>query len=296
MMGHAVLHKGSRVVALLLLMLAVGTGWAQDDAEEAGQAAATAPTEDRIEPLPEALVNVGIDEHLDAVLPLDMEFKDHAGKVVKLGDYFDGKQPVILTLNYYRCPMLCGLTLNGMVDALKEIDLVPGEQFKIVTVSFDPLETPQLAYLKRQNYLEYYGRPEAGAAWEFLTGPKKSITPLLETTGFRIQWNEERQEWVHLAALIVCTPEGHISRYLYNVVFDPATLRLSLVEASEGKVGSTLDKIILFCYHYDDGKYTLAAMNVVRAIGGLTFIVVGMLLLYLWRRYRRPRAAEPETP
>lgn len=258
--------------------------------------AAVARAQDRTDALPPELQNVGITEHLNEQLPLDLEFADHTGKAVRLRDYFDGRRPVILTLNYYRCPMLCGLMLNGMVDAIKQLDWTAGDQYQIVTVSFDPLEAPPLAAAKRNNYLADYGRPESGSGWQFLTGRKASSDALLDATGFRVAWNEERQEWIHVAALIVCTPDGRISRYLYGVAFEPKTVRLSLVEASEGKVGSTLDRILLFCYHYEDGEYTLAAMNLVRAGGVLTALAVGGLLAVLWRRERRRARGVPTTP
>jgi protein SCO1/2 len=233
-------------------------------------------------------------------LPLDAVFTDHTGKTVKLGDYFDGKRPVILTLNYYRCPMLCGLILNGMVDGLRELDWAAGDQFRIVTCSFDPMETERLAKVKRQNYLDYYARPEAAGdqGWAFLVGTKTNVDPLLETTGFKVAWNEKRQEWMHAAALILCTPDGRISRYLYGIQFEPKTLRLSLVEASAGKIGTTVDRVLLFCYHFDGEGYALHAMNIVRAGAVMTMLVVGAFLLYWWRReVRRARAqATPALP
>lgn len=250
--------------------------------------------------LPAELEGVGIDEKLDAQLPLDLEFVDQTGKKVRLGDYFDGKRPVILTLNYFRCPMLCGLTLNGMVDGLREVEWTAGEEYRILTVSFDPLETPDLANLKRQNYLTSYGRPASADGWDFLTGRMKTgIKPLLETTGFNVKWNERRKEWMHAAALIVCTPEGRISRYLYGVHFAPRTLRLSLVEASEGKIGSTVDRILLYCFHYDaaERKYALAGWRVMQAGAVLTMVAVGGFLTLLWRRdARRGVVAAPAAP
>lgn len=242
---------------------------------------------------PVELSNVGIDEHLNAQLPLDSAFVDHNGKVVKLRDYFDGRRPVVLTLNYYRCPMLCGLVLNGFSDAVHEIGWTPGDRYQVVTVSFDPMEDHKLAYLKRRNYLEHYGEPNA--EWHFLTGSKPAIDGLLDATGFRVAWNNQRQEWAHAAAIIVCTPDGRISRYLYGVMFEPKTVRLSLVDASEGKIGTTVDKILLYCFHYEDGKYVLAAANVMRAGGVLTLALVGGLLLYLWRRHARTRAPATRT-
>jgi protein SCO1/2 len=247
--------------------------------------------------LPPELEGVGIDEHLDAQLPLDLEFTDHAGKKVRLRDYFDGEHPVVLTLNYYKCPMLCGLMLNGLLDALRQIDWTAGEQFQVVTVSFDPLEAYQLAAIKRQNYLTQYERPAAAHGWPFLVGRKSSIDPLLEATGYRIRWNDKQQQWIHITALIICTPDGRISRYLYGVLFEPKTLRLSLVEASQGKIGSTLDRVLLYCYHYEGGTYTLAAMNIARAGGVLTLLVLGTVLFVFWRRERRAKtkATAPEA-
>ncbi len=252
-----------------------------------GYAQPLEPAGDRAEPLPPELEGVGIDERLDAQVPLDLEFVDHTGKAVRLRDYFDGQRPVILTLNYYKCPMLCGLMLNGLLDALRALDWTAGEQFQVLTVSFDPLETHQLAAIKRQNYLTGYERPAAARGWHFLTGRKPSIDRLLDATGYRIRWSEPRQEWMHLAAVILCTPDGRVSRYLYGVLFEPRTFRLSLVEASEGKIGSTMDRILLFCFHYEGGEYALAAMNVARAGGLLTLLAVGALLGALWRRERR---------
>ncbi len=241
--------------------------------------------------LPPELEGVGVTEHLDAQIPLDLEFVDENGNKVKLDDYFNGNRPVILTLNYYRCPMLCTLQLNGMIEGLRGLNWTPGEQFEIVTVSIDPSETPSLAKLKKQSYMQEYARPSAAKGWHFLTGKKKNLNLLSDTVGFGFKWNEARKEWAHVAALFVCTPDGRVSRYLYGVMFDPTTIKLSLVEASEGKVGSTLDRFILYCYHYDaaEGKYGLAAMNVMRAGGTLTAVVLGVTLLTFWSREKKRR-------
>jgi protein SCO1/2 len=286
------------------MALACGTGLAQTSG---GPPDATAPTAqasgepagatgsakaaDRAEPLPPALQGVGIDEHLNAALPLDAEFTTHDRRKVKLGDFFDGKRPVILVLNYYKCPMLCGLLLNGLLDALKQMDWTAGDQFQIVTVSFNPFEGPELANLKRANYLEQYGRPAAGSGWEFMVGRKEPIQRLLDATGFSIKHDEATGQYYHASTLIICTPDGHISRYLRGVTFEPQTLRLSLVEASQGKIGTTSDQLLLFCYHYEGGQYTLAAMNIVRAGGLLTLVILGAVVLVLWRRETRRRRA-----
>jgi len=247
--------------------------------------------QDRTDALPAGLAGIGIDEQLNARLPLDLEFVDHSGRKVRLRDYFDGKRPVVLTLNYYGCPTLCGYMLNGMVDAMKDIDWAPGGEYRIVTLSFDPAETSQLAQAKRRNYLEAYGRPVAADGWVFLTGHRDSIRPLLEATGYHTRWDESTRQWAHSLALIVCTPDGRISRYLYGVIYPPKTLRLSLLEASEGKIGSSVDRALFYCYHYEDGQYSLAVMKLVQVAGVLTMLIVGVFLAVLWRRDKRRAAA-----
>jgi len=232
-------------------------------------------------------------EKLNTRIPLDLEFVDQDGRRMRLRDYFDGRRPVLLTLNYFRCPMLCGLILNGLLDGLQQLDWTAGQNFRVLTVSFDPLETHDLAALKRQNYLAAYGRPAAAAGWDFLTGPPQAIQALLDATGFPVRWNDRRKEFIHPACVFVLTPDGRLSRYLYGVYFAPQTLRLSLVEASEGKIGTTVDHILLFCFHYDAAgrRYALAAMNLVRAGGLLTLLVLGGFLTLLWRRERRRSGA-----
>lgn len=232
------------------------------------------------------LERVGITEHLDAQLPLDAEFVDESGRKVQLQKYFTGTKPVILTLNYYSCPMLCNLQLNGLLDSLKELKYTPGKEFELVTVSFDPRETHTLARLKKQNYIADYGRSEAAAGWHFLTGRKPEIERLTQTVGFGYEFDETSQEYAHAAALILCTPDGRVSRYLYGVMYDTETLRLSLVEAGRGLIGSPLDQILLFCYHYDAarGRYAPAAMNLMRAGALLTVIVLSGALILLWKR------------
>ena len=245
--------------------------------------------DDRKEPLPPELEGVGIAERLNQLLPLDAEFTTHDRRSVPLRTFFDGRRPVVLVLNYYRCPMLCGLLLNGLLDALQELDWTAGEQFQIVTVSFNPREGPELANLKRQNYLKQYGRPAAEAGWHFLVGRQENIQRLLDATGFSVKRDEATGEYAHASALILCTPDGRIARYLRGVVFEPRTLRLSLVEAAEGKIGTTMDQLLLFCYHYRDGQYTLATMNIARGAGLITLAIVAAILITLWRREMRRR-------
>jgi len=247
---------------------------------------------DRMEEVPPEFEGMEVDEHLNNQIPPDLVFFNQNGERVKLGDYFDGKRPVILTLNYYRCPMLCGLTLNGMVDGLKGVDWTMGDQYRILTVSFDPFEQPPLALAKRENYVNYYERPVAEKGWDFLTGSPPGIKKLLDATGFPTRYDDRQKQWIHPACLIVLTPDGHISRYLYGVQFAPQMMRLSLVEASEGKIGTTVDHILLYCFHYDpqERRYSVAAMNLVRAGGGMTAVMLGIVLFFLWRREKKKQA------
>jgi protein SCO1/2 len=253
---------------------------------------ATAQVADQVVP---ALEEVGVEEHLDAKLPLDLEFVDENGGTVTLGDYFDGSRPVILTLNYYRCPMLCGLMLNGVVDGLEQMDWSPGVEFEMVTVSIDPLETPELAKAKKQNYLKRYQRPSAARGWHFLTGKQSRITRLAETVGFGYTYDAESDQYAHAAVIFVATPDGRVARYLYGIEYPPKDLKLALLEASEGKIGGALDQLILYCYHYDpeSRRYAPVAMNIMRVGGSATALLLGASLGTLWiREWRRKKRAE----
>jgi len=240
----------------------------------------------RTEPLPKDLEGVGITEHAGAKLPLDLEFKDEDGKTVRLEQYFNGQRPVILTLGYYRCPMLCTLVLNSLVDGLKDLPWTPGREFEIVTVSIDPTETATLAKLKKQNYLEEYARAGAAVGWHFLTGRDENIRKLADTVGFGYRYVEERGQYAHPAAIFVATPDGRMAKYLYGVLYQPKTLRLALTEAGEGKIGTTTDQLLLYCFHYNaqEGRYILAATNLMRFGGATTALVVGLWLAASWRR------------
>ena len=255
--------------------------WVLAAALSAGVAAAQ-----RSEPLPKELEGVGITELPGARIPLDLEFIDENGVRVKLGDYFAKGRPVILTLNYYRCPMLCGLMLNGLLAGLRELAWQPGEQFEIVTVSIDPTETPTLARLKKESFMAELGRPGVAAGWHFLVGQPESITPLAEAVGFKYRYNEERKEYVHAAGLFVATPDGRVARYLYGVMYEGRTLRLALSEAAEGTIGTSVDRFLLYCFHYDanQGRYVVAATNVMRLGGAATVLILGVWLVAWWRR------------
>ncbi len=263
------------LVALLVVALAVAQAEAQ-----------------RAEPLPGQLEGVGIEERLGAQVPLDLSLTAEDGRPVALRELISGQRPVLLTLVYYRCPMLCGLVLNGLVDALKGLPLVVGEDFEIVTASIDPLETATLARLKKQALLREYGRPEAARGWHFLTGEEAAIKALAKSVGFGYRWVEERKEYAHAAALMVLTPDGRVSRYLYGVLYEPRTVRLALAEARLGSVASVTDRFLLYCFHYDanQGRFVVAARNIMRLGGGATVAVVGVWLGRAWWGRRRRRA------
>jgi len=241
--------------------------------------------------LPEDLQDVGITQNLDAALPLDLEFIDEDGRRVVLGDYFAEGRPVLLTLVYYECPMLCTLVLNGVVDVLKQIDWTPGSEFEIVTVTIDPLETPALAKQKKQQYVEAYGKPAAAPGWHFLTGEAQAIRALSDAVGFGYRYVEETDEYAHPAAIFIITPDGRVSRYLFGVKHDPKTLRLSMVEAAEGRIGSPLDKFLLYCYRYDseEGRYAPVAIRIMRVGGIGTVLILGAALLTFWLREARQK-------
>jgi len=233
------------------------------------------------------LKQVGIDQRLNNQLPLDLTFRDESGREVKLGDYFKKGKPVVLTLVYYECPMLCNQVLNGVVGTLGAMTFTPGEEFEMVTVSFDPREGPGLAAQKKETYLKRYRRENAGLGWHFLTGDKAAIDALSESVGFRYVWDEQSKQFAHASAIMVATPAGRLSHYFYGIEYSPKDLRLALVEASEGKVGSPVDAFLLYCYHYDPatGRFSLV-MGVLRALGVLTVFGLAALLYYLTRRAR----------
>lgn len=234
------------------------------------------------------LNDVTVVEHTGAQLPLDLTFNDESGQPVRLRQYFGGKKPVVLQLGYYGCPMLCGLISKGLVDAVKKVSLTAGKDYDLVFVSIDPKETPLLATQKKEAYLNEYGRDSA-AGWHFLTGTQENIAALAEADGFKYKWIPSAGQYAHPASLSLCMPDGRISRYMYGVKFDPFTLRESLVEASNGQAGNAVDQLYLTCFKYDgtQGKYAFAAINLMRAGGVLIMIVVGTILVKMFRRERR---------
>jgi protein SCO1 len=233
---------------------------------------------------PPNLQNVGIEQHLDSQVPPDLAFVDETGRAVKLGDYF-GRKPIILNLVYYNCPMLCGEELAGLTGAMRLVKFDVGNQFDVVTVSFNPNETPEIAAAKKKDYVGRYGRPGAASGWHFLTGPPESINALTKAVGFQYQYDPRINQYAHATAIMVLTPQGRISRYFYGVDFPPKDLRMGLVEASEGKIGNAVDAVLLYCYHYDPatGKYGAIVTNILRLGAGITIVLLGGLLLILFR-------------
>jgi len=238
---------------------------------------------------PVALREVGFDQKLDQPLPLDLELRDESGNAVRLGQYF-GDKPVLLSFAYYSCPMLCPMTLDGVVRSLRPLSWTIGSEFRIVTVSFDARDTPVSAAEKKQKLVAGYGRPGAEAGWSFLTGDEAAIRRLTEAVGFRFRYDAATGQFAHASGIVVVTPEGKISRYLYGIDFAPRDVRLSLVEASENKIGSLTDQLLLFCFHYDPatGKYGPAAMMAVR-IGGLLTLAGLVAFVVIQVRHEDPR-------
>ena len=233
---------------------------------------------------PELLRDVGIDQKLNDEIPLDLTFRDEHGQTVELAQYF-GSKPVILTLAYYNCPMLCTQVLNGLERSLKLIPMDIGKDFNVVTVSIDPTERPVLAEAKQAMYTGMYGRPGAAAGWHFLTGDEPQIKALAQAVGFRYAYDAESKQFAHASVVMVLTPEGRLSRYFYGIQYPERDLRLGLVEASQGKISSPVDAILLFCYHYDPhtGRYGLLISRVIQLAGGLTVLIGGIFLFFLFR-------------
>jgi protein SCO1/2 len=268
-------------VALLLLMAGLPPLQAQG--------VLTAPTNPPSNVRPAALKNVGIDQKLDNQLPLDLHFRDETGRDVRLGEYF-GKRAVILTPVYYGCPMLCSQILTGLVSGLKPLTFSAGKEFEVIAVSFDPTETPELALQKQQNYVARYGRAGSEHGFHFLTGDETAIKTLTDALGFRYTYDPHTKQFAHASGVMVATPDGRISRYLYGVDYAPRNLRLSLFEASQRKIGSPVDELLLFCYHYDPatGKYGAFAVNFLRLAAAATVLGIAILLLALSRQGPKP--------
>ena len=241
---------------------------------------------------PKELEGIGIDEKLGQMVNLTTEFTREDGQKVKLADYYKGNLPVLLTMVYFNCPSLCNYHLNGLLDTFKKMDLAAGRDFSVVAVSMDHKETHDLAKKKKESYLKEFGRPEGNDGWHFLVGTEENVLALAASVGFKFKWVEEDKMYAHAAAAYVTTPKGIISRYLYGIEFAPKTVGLSMIEASEGKVGSVIDQIILFCYQFDPkaNKYTLYAYNIMRIGALLAVILLAAFLGPMWLKEKQREA------
>ena len=244
--------------------------------------------------LPGALQGVGIDQNLNAQLPLDLTFRDELGRTVPLSTYFRSGKPVLLAPVYYRCPMLCTQILNGLASSLKAVSFNPGQEFEVVAFSFDPKDTVELAAAKKETYLHRYDRPNTANGWHFLTGDAPNIKALMDTVGFHYKYDPATDQYAHASGVMIVTPDGRLSKYFYGVEYAPRDIRLGLVEASLNKIGSPVDQILLFCYHYDPstGKYGAVAVNTMRIAAGGFVLLAGAFLFLMLRRDVRLAARE----
>jgi protein SCO1/2 len=234
------------------------------------------------------LTEIGVDQKLDAQLPLDAVFRDEEGRTVALKDYFNSK-PVILSFVYFECPMLCTMTLNGLVHSLKPLSFQIGKEFEVVSISIDPAESPSLASRKKESYVKEYGRDGASAGWHFLTGDQESIRRITAAAGYRYKWDQHTRQWAHVSAIVIATPDGRVSQVLHGIEFSPRDVRLSLIKASEYKIGTIVDRALLYCYHYDPttGRYGFVIMNSVRVAGFATICALAAFIVASVRRERR---------
>lgn len=290
---HRVSHPRRILIAtitLVSLCLAPTVALAQSQKMAVSRNKVT-PDPEQESRLPRELRDIGWDQNLGQAIPLDVEFVDQEGNVRQLGEFF-GDSPVLLAPVYYDCPMLCSLVLDGVVRGLKPLKFVPGNEFDVVTVSFDPREDAELAKQSYNTTLARYGRSDAGDGWHFLTGDQENIDRLMESIGFRYEFQEETGLWAHAGGVVLLTPDGKISRYFYGVDYAPKDLRLGLVEASENKVGNVVDQVLLFCYQYDPaiGKYSAATLNLVRLGGAITVLLLAVYIFRMVRSERRKPA------
>ncbi len=249
------------------------------------------------QPLDPAMGEIDVEEHLGLALDQSLKFVDHDGKPVTIGDYFDGERPVLLTLNYYRCPVLCNVQLNELTNTLKQMEWTAGdENFRIVTVSIDPRETPKLAAGKRSSHLKEYGRGE-DVDWAFLTGDAVNVKLLASQIGMGYAYDKEQDQYAHPAVVAFLSPDGRIMRYVYGLTTVPNDLKFGLIEAGEGKIGTTVDRLILSCFHYDSslGRYGPFAFGIMRLGAAFTLLVIGSVLLIYWRKERAQGRVKSEA-
>lgn len=238
---------------------------------------------------PAELADVGVEEHLGNGLDLGLSFTDDHGQAVTLGSYFKTGRPVLMAMIYYNCPSLCSYHLNGLTETMRLMKWSPGREFEMVIVSMDHTENAELAAAKKQNYLKAYGRPESAEGWHFLTGSKENVKTLADQLGFKFNWLEDKKQFAHAAVAYVVTPEGKISRYLHGVQPELNTLKLSLLEASNGTIGTALEQVLMFCFKFDPhkNKYTLAAWNLMRIGALLMVLLIAVVLVPVWWREQR---------
>jgi protein SCO1/2 len=268
--------RGFTVLTWLALPLAAGPAFGNS----------TVPSNE----MPGVLKSVGYDQRIGEKVPLDVPWRDEHGREVKLGDYLRNR-PAVLVMAYYHCPMLCDLVLQGVETGLKPLSLDPGRDFDVIVAGIDPAETPELAAKKKQEILQRYARPGTENGWHFLTGPQDSITRLTQAVGFRYVYDPERNQFAHAAGMVILTPEGRVSRYLLGVEFPARDIRLGLVESGNGKLGTVVDQVLLYCFHYDPlvGRYSATTLSIVRVSAVVTVVALALLVVFL----RRRETAEP---
>lgn len=247
-----------------------------------------APTERQSTEQPGILKEIGVDQKLDNQVPLDLEFTDEHGKKVTLRDYA-GDKPILLSLVYYGCPMLCGQVLNGLTRSLKmlkDVPMVAGKDFEVVTLSFDPSEKPELALEKKKNFIKDYNQPGADKHWHWLTGNEENIKKVTDAVGFRYAWDEKQEQYAHASAIFILTPEGKLSRYFFGIEYSPKDMRMGLTEASNGKIGGPVEKVLLYCFHYDAslGKYSMMVLRLIQIGGIFTLAALGTFMFIMLRK------------
>jgi len=259
-------------------------------------------TEPIAERLPAQLSDVAIEQRLNEQVPLGLTFRDETGAPVQLQKFFHPNKPVLLSLVYYNCQMLCGEVLTSLADSLRLVKFDAGQQFEVLTVSFDPRNTPQIALNAKKKYMAMYGHAGADRGWHFLTGDQASIAALARAVGFHYRWDDRTKQFAHAAGIMLLTPDGRISQYYYGARYFPSDLRLGLIEASQDHIGTLADQIVLYCYHWDPrtGRYGAIVSRVIQVSGGVTLLFLGGVLLFLFRAYpnrqERCELAEQKSP
>jgi len=267
--------RSSQILALILILAASAFGQGMTNGIMSPPANVRPP----------GLKNVGMRQNLNQPIPADLTFTDDLGRTVRLGDYF-GKKPIILNLVYFTCPMLCGEVLSGLENSLRMMKFEVGKEFDVITVSFDPHDTPEAAAKKKSEFLRRYKRPGAELGWHFLVGHQDAIDSLTKAAGFDYQYDPKTRQFAHTAAILILTPEGRIAQYYYGIEYPPKDLRLGLVEAGAGQIGNVVDALLLYCYHYDpeQGKYSATILRVLRLAGVATMLFIGTLIFVMIRR------------